>query len=165
MITTVDFLSRYSFEGRTPTPQDAVISIGDPDQGTPAVLSAYGVRVLRVQFLDIEPEVCWKHGIDIDKCLTQRQTEAIAGFLRAIHLLEERIDLVVHCEAGVSRSAAVALTAAAYAKCGRRERDASFANTHVVRLLGDELGVNVTIPPPMEIGADSPLILPGSALW
>lgn len=83
MITTVDFLSRYSFEARTPRPHDAAISIGDPDQEKPAILSAYGARAFRVQFLDINPEICWKHGLDINKCLTQLQAEDIAGFLRA----------------------------------------------------------------------------------
>lgn len=166
MITSVDFLSRCFFESRQPSPDEAAISIGDPDQVAPQVLGQYGDRALRVQFLDIEPEDRWKHGIDIRNCMTPEQAGLIAAFLRRIHEREERIDLIVHCEAGVSRSAAVALATVAYARCGRRERDASFANTHVARLLGDALGVNVIIPPPLEIGADSPLVgLDGRPLW
>lgn len=166
MISSVDFLSRWFFESRQPSAGEAAISIGDPDQDAPPVLGQYGDRALRVQFLDIEPEDNWKHGIDIRHCLTLEQAEQIAAFLRRIHESEDRIDLVVHCEAGVSRSAAVALAAVAYARCGRRERDASFANTHVTRLLEDALGVNVIIPPPLEIGADSPLVgLDGRPLW
>ncbi|MBE7423742.1 MAG: hypothetical protein HS110_15135 [Zoogloeaceae bacterium] len=166
MISSVDFLSRWFFESRQPSAGEAAISIGDPDQDAPPVLGQYGDRALRVQFLDIEPEICWKQWLDVNKCLTPQQAEVIAGFLRRIHAHEERIGLIVHCEAGVSRSAAVALAAVAYARCGRRERDASFANTHVTRLLGDALGVNVIIPPPLEIGADSPLVgLDGRPLW
>jgi len=166
MISSVDFLSRWFFESRQPAANEAAISVGDHDQATPAVLDGYGEKALRVQFLDVEPEDSWKHGFDIRHCLTPEQAEQIAVFLRRIHASEDRIDLIVHCEAGVSRSAAVALAAVAYTGCGRRERDASCANTHVTRLLGDALGVNVIIPPPLEIGADFPLVgLDGRPLW
>ena len=166
MITSIDFLCRHVFESRRPQPNEAAISIGDPDQETPAILAEYGGRALRAQFHDIEPGNCRKYGFDIHHCLSIELADQIAGFLRTIHASENKLDLIVHCEAGVSRSAAVALAAAAYAKCGRRERDASCANNHVARLLGDALGVRVSIPQPLEIGADSPLVgLDGRPLW
>lgn len=84
MISSVDFLSRWFFESRQPSAGEAAISIGDPDQDAPPVLGQYGDRALRVQFLDIEPEDNWKHGIDIRHCLTLEQAEQIAAFLRRI---------------------------------------------------------------------------------
>lgn len=147
MITSVDFICRAFFEDRYPRPWEAAISIGDHDQKPPGVLHGYR-HALRLQFLDVEPEECRKHDIPHEKTFQSKQAMKVAAFIRTLHDLPDKIDVVVHCEAGISRSAAVASAVEAYSRCDRKERDACYANKHVVRLLENELGVQISIPNP-----------------
>lgn len=149
MIKSVCFISRKEFESRCPLPNEVAISIGDPDQETPRILEDYEDSV-RLRFLDLEPKECWKHGLDPAACMTVTQAEELANFIQCNHAQKEAISVVVHCEAGVSRSAAVALTIATYAGLALINRHPSFANPHVVQLLADELGVPVSIPAHLE---------------
>lgn len=155
MIQIVDFISRATFESRMSKPNEAVISIGDHDQPAPLVLSNYS-HGLRQQFLDIEPEDAWRHGLRCELAFQLAQATELAGFIRMLHGLPQKIDCIVHCEAGVSRSAAIALAIEAYANCDRVDRDACYANPHVVRLLSRELGVAIEIPPQPEVDSQVP---------
>lgn len=145
MITAVEFLSRQMFERLLPDAGVAVISIGDHDQETPVQLSGYS-HALRLQFLDIEPDDCWKMGLEWYELFTLDHAVKVAQFLRGLHTSPEAVRLVVHCEAGVSRSAAIALAAQAYASTDKPARDASQANPHVVRLMTEVLQIEIIIP-------------------
>lgn len=149
MLKSVLFMSRYQFERRGVAETDIAISIGDPDQATPAVAGCY-LRSLRVQFLDLEPEVCQKHGMDQGLCMSTGQARAIAGFISEACLGGGELTLIIHCEAGASRSAAVALAAAAFAGLPAPEK-ASGANLHVLNLLQGELYLPpISVPPDFE---------------
>lgn len=146
MIMFTDFISRLMFERRELQPGDAVVSIGDPRQEVPVVFANYK-HGLREEFIDVEPQEVWKHdGIRYCDCMQVHQAERIAKFIRSMNDGKEKIRLYVHCEAGVSRSAAVALVAANYAGLDLT-RDACYANPHVVQLLGDAIGSIPDIPP------------------
>lgn len=134
MIVAADFLSRRFFEDRVPGARDAVISIGDPDQATPACLSGYD-RWMRSRFLDLDPETCRLHRIPVEKCFSGSQASTMAKFILDTHSLPDPFSVIVHCEAGVSRSAGVVLAIARHARCPLPDRDISCANTHVTRML------------------------------
>jgi hypothetical protein len=78
-----------------------VISISDPDKESPVFSenSNNGIfRRLRLHFADVE--------VGGENCITDEQAEKIAKFVFGIRDKTDKI--VVHCEAGISRSAGVA---------------------------------------------------------
>ena len=99
---TIMYLSRLAFIKMKPRKDVAVVSISEPEQIVNN-LEGWGA-VLELKFCDLESMVC---GLPI---FTTRDA------LKTIEFLEEaNIDccnLLVHCEAGVSRSGAVAYFAA-----------------------------------------------------
>lgn len=83
------------------TQPTAMISIVDPRSKNPAFDQPH-VSVLNLQFKDfVKPDP--KVGT-----FTESQAEAIASFVYSLNLMEDKIDLIVHCRKGQSRSAAVA---------------------------------------------------------
>jgi predicted protein tyrosine phosphatase len=103
-----------------------LISIGDPDGSEPWFVeeaAANGVEVLRLEFRDVE-----------DPKLSLPPDEAAVGHLLA-YLMDVLPDLdgclVVHCEWGVSRSTAAALTAFSMAFGPGREPEAA---AHLVEI-------------------------------
>jgi predicted protein tyrosine phosphatase len=87
-----------------PKSSEAIISITEP--GSPAKLSDKWTHVLRLQFHDIDREVSSKDGTPY----VMFNKEMATSVLEFYKNLPEDIDmLVVHCHAGISRSAGVVL--------------------------------------------------------
>lgn len=126
MLKSVEFMSLKSMKSLQPNGSVAVISIHDSStiKGLPAYLGF--LDVLRLDMLDVceehaglapgtwpdEPsieqhsEYC---GIDENSAPSLSHALAIRAFVDQLHARVDELDLVVHCSAGVSRSAAVAL--------------------------------------------------------
>lgn len=131
MLDQTTFLSRAEFECVEPWPGDAAISIGDPGQETPAILARYGEgQTLRLQFLDGDPV-----SLPGTQVITLEQAQAIRDFVHALHASDWGRRLVVHCEGGACRSAAIALYAQAITGCALNEREARYANVYVLQQL------------------------------
>lgn len=144
MLASVDFLSLESFLGLRPATDRAVISIGDPDDDTPAALVEYK-HTLRLQFLDLDAgDEAAMPGATL---FTQTQVAQVVEFVRGLHAQAEPLRLVVHCRMGASRSAAVALIAHSLTGCAfPRWAEANYANRHVVRLGEEALGARIEVP-------------------
>jgi len=79
----------------------AVVSISDPDKESPMLQNESGngiVRLLQLHFADVETGQ--------PDCMTDCQAKSIAEFVLNVQDKADRI--IVHCEAGVSRSAGTA---------------------------------------------------------
>lgn len=103
MIGSVQFMSRQRAEGFRPWRNMAMISVTDPSE-QPAKLSPDFRAVLRLSFHDV------LHSSMTDvKFFSRDDVDNIIAWLNALHAHQDTIDVVVHCEAGISRSAAIAL--------------------------------------------------------
>ena len=79
----------------------AVVSISDPDKASPELLGNSGsgiFRQLKLHFADVD--------VNQTNCITDEQAHNIAGYILEARDNADRI--IVHCEAGMSRSAGVA---------------------------------------------------------
>lgn len=144
MIESVDFWPRVAAESFLFTPLHAVISITCPNQA-PARIGGSG-DLLRLSFYDLteDPE---HPDFPPSTLFTEEQAQLLHSFLRRLHDARENYQLVVHCEAGVSRSAAVALVAEAYSRCAFPTRSkASAANARILEMCGDLLGFPIAAP-------------------
>jgi protein-tyrosine phosphatase len=91
--------TEFSFEAHNK--RIAVISISDTDKESPEFSddSKNGIfQRLRLHFDDVE--------IDDENCITDEQASEISDFVFKVR--DEADKIVVHCEAGISRSAGVA---------------------------------------------------------
>ena len=99
MIRSVDFVPRAEMERLTPASHIAVISINGWLAIPPQLIGFE--RVLRLEFEDVRtPGTRGAFSAD--------HAGAVVAFVDALHSDAQPVDLVVHCKAGVSRSAAVA---------------------------------------------------------
>lgn len=116
-----------------PSPARVVVSITDPD--TPPALLGEGFRdVLRVGFWDVSAP--FELAGEWLAPITPGQARTIVRFLDGWARSEDRLELICHCEAGVSRSAAVARFAAErYGLDLPHPADYPFANAAVRREL------------------------------
>ncbi len=150
MLKSVCFISRRAVENHLkPTPDIAIISIKDPD-GKPVRLPR-GVSSTRLEFHDLYEEALNLPVGAFPDAITPPLAVFHANFIlpdthhawqiiRFIRLQAEKpnpIDLIVHCEAGISRSAAVAMFVAdRYAvPIDQANPDTSCANKRLLRLL------------------------------
>ena len=99
----IEFWMRWKAELSKYSDGDRIISITDPGQD-PANLAHDESKILRLQFLDIEAPVNAPK-FTTDMLFSDEQAAQIIGFAKS-NIGAKRI--VVHCEGGVSRSAAVA---------------------------------------------------------
>ncbi|MBK3779908.1 hypothetical protein G3A43_06545 [Paraburkholderia aspalathi] len=144
MLTAVDFISLAEFETVRPSPDLAVISIGDPDDCAPSALAAHR-RALRLHFLDLEAGD--EAAVNASGIFTAFEAMEIVDFVKQLHALDTGVRLVVHCLMGASRSAAVALLTEAMTGCDfPRRPDACYANSHVARVGSVVAGCAVAIP-------------------
>jgi predicted protein tyrosine phosphatase len=99
MLKQVVFVSQAEAERTQADTRWAMISITQPSD-SPAALQDGWYRVLRMRFHDTD---------DADSVLTvftKTDAEAVVSFVRSV---AEHVDgIVVHCHAGISRSAAIA---------------------------------------------------------
>jgi predicted protein tyrosine phosphatase len=98
-IRSVSFVSRAVACDLSPGPRQAVISITEPGSG-PAPLRPGWAAILRLSFHDVDRNV---EGYDP---FSEEMAQVVLEWLDAV---EDEVDaVVVHCVAGISRSAAVA---------------------------------------------------------
>ncbi len=104
MVKRVKFVSRSKAESTLGIADCAVISITEPSSFLGfADLREGWFEVLRMEFDDVDPETCFDQS---NKFLSTHQARVIAAFVDSV---APNVSLImVHCKAGVSRSAAVA---------------------------------------------------------
>lgn len=145
-IKQVRYASRELAESLAGNPYMAVISITDP--GTPeAKLDPLFLHVLRLSFFDALPAdefLPAPPGL-FDRDMARR----IGRFVEELHAAPFDITVMVHCEYGVSRSAAVALFVEAFSGAPLAAREFTFeANSWVIDqllLLHPQLSVDIPI--------------------
>jgi len=144
-ITQVRYASRELAESLVGNPYMAVISITDP--GTPeARLDSLFRHVLRLSFFDALPA---DEYLPAPPGLFSRDmARQIGTFVEELHAAPFDITVMVHCEYGVSRSAAVALFVEAFSGAPLAAREFTFeANSWVIdQLLALYPQVQVDIP-------------------
>ena len=127
MIVTVDFISRVSAECLAAASDLALISIKDPLDMPPRL--ANFARMLHLEFRDVRTsDEVW--------AFEKSHANMIIEFVAALHEEANAYKCIVHCKAGISRSAAVAVYIAEATQCrfDRREQ-AGGANPLVLKLL------------------------------
>jgi predicted protein tyrosine phosphatase len=145
-INQVHFASRELAESLDGNPYMAVISITDP--GTPeASLNTAFRHVLRLSFYDAVPADEYQPappGI-----FDLQMARQIDDFVRELHAAPFEISMMVHCEFGVSRSAAVALFVEAYSGAPLAAREFTYeANQWVIDRLSrlhPELAIDIPL--------------------
>ena len=146
-INNVHFVSREHAESLAGSPSTAVISITDP--GTPdANLCAEFKDVLRLSFYDAVPAEEYLPA-PMPGLFDHVMARQIGNFVHELRDDPSDISVMVHCEYGVSRSAAVALFVEAYAEAPLTAREFAYdANQWVVdRLLHQYPELQIDIPP------------------
>ncbi len=144
-INQVFFASRELAESLAGNPYMAVISITDP--GTPdARLDPLFRHVLRLSFYDATPADEYMPPLPglFDRDIAKR----IDHFVSKLHRAPFEISVMVHCEYGISRSAAVALFVEAFSGAPLNAREFAYeANPWVLeQLLLLHPGLQVDLP-------------------
>ncbi len=148
-ISTVEYTSRKQAEQLRGTPFVAVISITDP--GTPeATLDPLFRHVLRLAFYDAVPADEYLPA-PLPGLFDYHMAGQISAYLEELHSAPVDMSLIVHCEFGVSRSAAVALFASALTGAPLKAREFTYeANQWVLdQLLQRHPGLEVDVPSPL----------------
>lgn len=145
MIKSIDFWPRLVAEKYHFSEKDIVISITDPGQKLANINQPFDV--LRLAFYDLPDPI---GDIRYDSGLfTENHAKEIIQFLKQYHDVEEDMRLIVHCEAGVCRSASVALFAHYYTKAHFPNFSTTYAgNILVAGILSNISGLDVVIPEP-----------------
>lgn len=104
MLNRVMFVGRATAENCGPWSDFAMISIGEPDasEGSPVIRDGWH-DVLRLSFHDVVPNQTMSGTYTL---MTDEDANRIVDFVR--HVAPEVQGIIVHCRAGISRSAAVA---------------------------------------------------------
>ncbi|BAO28300.1 hypothetical protein [Sulfuritalea hydrogenivorans] len=143
MIRSVDFISRLKAESLPARNDLAVISITEPE-ADPAALAFHEDVILRLVFHDVDPgaetETRWT-------LFDPSHADQVIRFVRRLHADSEYLDLIIHCRAGISRSAALALFVAADTGCEFPRRPfAGLANKHMLIVLEQMTGTSLPRP-------------------
>jgi len=103
MLNRAMFVGRYSAETCGPWSDFAMISIGEPaaSEGDPVIQDGWH-DVLRLSFHDVVPS---QNPDDAYTLMTAEDAGKIVAFVR--HVAPNVEGIIVHCRAGISRSAAV----------------------------------------------------------
>lgn len=146
-INQVRFTSRKLAESLAGNPYMAVISITDPT--TPeARLDPLFRHVLRLSFFDAVPADEYQPSLPglFDRNMARR----IVEFVEELHAAPFEMTVMVHCEYGVSRSAAVALFVEAFSGAPLAAREFTYeANPWVLdTLLALYPALSVDVPTP-----------------
>lgn len=142
MIRSVDFISQMEAEALPGAPLQAdvaMISIATPGEQPPQL--PHFLQHLSLAFHDVE---------DIKEpwiAFNDEHAKAILEFVARIHSQEKAWRCIVHCKAGISRSAAVALYVAEATGCQfLRRKEAGEANLLVLRVLAEASGLRLARP-------------------
>ncbi|SFI00085.1 hypothetical protein [Modicisalibacter xianhensis] len=132
MITSIEYTSRRDIERRPANADTVVLSIRGIDERSPRLAKGW-TDVLSIQFDDVVPG----EGFGCEEPMTLEDARTISGWIRQWASDRRQVKLVIHCNAGVSRSAAVALWAGASLNRPAQgvEGDGRDANPHVRSLL------------------------------
>ncbi len=144
-ISHIQYTSRKLAEQLRGSPYVAVISITDP--GTPeARLDPLFRHVLRLSFFDAVPAD--EYMPPCPGLFDHHMAGQISAFVEELHAAPFEISLMVHCEYGVSRSAAVALFVEALSDAPLEAREFTYeANLWVIEQLEQRHpGLVVDIP-------------------
>ncbi len=147
-ISKVQYTSRKLAEQLRGSPYMAVISITDPT--TPeAKLDPLFRHVLRLSFFDAVPADEFMPACP--GLFDHLMAGQICTFLEELHAAPFEISLMVHCEYGISRSAAVALFAEALTGAPLEAREFTYeANQWVIdQLEARHPNISVNIPMPL----------------
>ena len=102
-------LNRKEAEAFTTATPYAIVAVTDPDEADPSyITSSFCRRILNLKVNDLRHPCCAKHRLFDDE--HARQIVEFAHWFRDSGFTQ----LVVHCEAGVSRSSAIALAIARF---------------------------------------------------
>jgi predicted protein tyrosine phosphatase len=142
MIRSVDFISKIEAEALAGAPLQsdvAMISIATPGARPPKL--GHFLERLSLEFDDVEDyQEQWVEFGD-------EHAKAILEFVARIHSQEKAWRLVVHCKAGISRSAAVAIYVAEATGCQfLRRKEAGEANLRILRVLSEASGFRLRRP-------------------
>ena len=160
-IRQVSFTSRLRAESLAASPYIAVISITDP--GTPEARLDNGFAdVLRLAFFDAVPADEYLPA-PLPGLFDHGMARQIGDFVRELHAASADISLLVHCEYGVSRSAAVALFATAHTGAPLAAREFAYDANHWVIELLSRLYPDRPIEIPAEAGASERRATPRAA--
>lgn len=146
-IEEVFFVSRHAAEALMFYQDTAIISITDPGKRL-AALPVWFRRVLRLSFYDAVPGDEFIP-IPVPGCFDYLMAKEIHDFVVNLHRMPESCRIIVHCEEGVSRSAAVALFTAEMTGANLPDRAKAFrANPWVLDTLSSLVpGLDIEIPP------------------
>jgi predicted protein tyrosine phosphatase len=129
-ISQVCYTSRLRAEALVANGHTAVISITDP--GTPDARLAIGFKdILRLSFFDAVPADEYLPA-PMSGMFDHLMARRIGSFVSEQHADPDDIVVIVHCEYGVSRSAAVALFVEAYSAAPLVAREFAYDANHWV---------------------------------
>lgn len=149
MIRSVDFLSQSDAEALAFREDLILVSITSPG-ALPARLDHHAPRLLQLEFHDCDEADIAQGFVP----LSDEQAHLLLDAIDRWHALPLGYDLVVHCRAGISRSAAVALAVEACTGCAfPRRRIAGQANRLALVTLSAALGRPLAAPPLVEAAA------------
>lgn len=120
MLISTTHIDRHTAERTAGKEHDLCISISD-SSGIGAKLSSGFFAVLRLKFDDCYEEI--DTGSRLLKPITSEQATEILEFVDKHHQMQKHFKLIVHCNAGVSRSAAVARWTSLYLDLPLPHRD------------------------------------------
>jgi len=111
-------ISKYVERGEV-----AIISILDTDAD---ILCPFHQNILTLHFDDVNPKMAYQYNAGMYEsmdnpgrnllALTANQADKIVSFIDDVKNREEKVNLFVHCSAGISRSGAVGKFAAEYSE-------------------------------------------------
>ena len=142
MILSVDFIAQLEAEVLPGAPLQsdvAMISIATPGERPPRL--PHFLEHLCLEFHDVEnDQEPWI-------AFSDEHATAVLEFIARIHTQEKEWRCIIHCKAGISRSAAVALYVAKATGCNMpRRQEAGEANLLVLRVLADASGLRLARP-------------------
>lgn len=146
-IREVSYTSRQHAESLTGAPDTAVISITDPGQSE-ANLSPVFKDVLRLSFYDAVPADEYLPA-PFPGLFDHVMAHQISSFAKKWQGATDETSIVVHCEYGISRSAAVALFIEALSAAPLKAREFTYdANQWVIeKLLHTAPQLQIDLPP------------------
>ncbi len=131
MLSSIAYMGLDDIKEFKPNKNTVLISIVSPKNIHPE-LSGF-VEILKIAFEDATPGVKKEDSLLFDSFLAKKTISFIDKYIS----MEENFEFIVHCEAGISRSAAIATFIASEALLPINGRIA-FLNTHVLNVLVKE---------------------------